>query len=91
MKKIYEHSDDVHVKSCIAYGKTDDKKLYCEPEHKTLAAQEELEDAFLKRLLLIDDGTNKLAPVVMTEAGFVTVVDGTPTGTAATTVWTIGA
>ena len=29
MKKIYEHSDDVHVKSCIAYGKTDDKKLYC--------------------------------------------------------------
>ena len=42
-------------------------------------------------LLLIDDGTNKLAPVAMTEAGFVTVVDGTPTGTAATTVWTIGA
>ena len=31
MKKIYEHSDDVHVKSCIAYGKAEDKKLYCEP------------------------------------------------------------
>ena len=39
MKKIYEHSDDVHVKSCIAYGKAEDKKLYCEPEYKTLAAQ----------------------------------------------------
>lgn len=91
MKKIYEHSDDVHVKSCIAYGKAEDKKLYCELEYKTLAAQEDLEDAFLKRLLLIDDGTNKLAPVAMTEDGFVTVNDGTTTGTAATTVWTVGA
>ena len=60
MNKIYEHSKDVHVKNYVVYGKTGDKKLYYEPEYKTQVSKADMEDAFLKGLLLIDDGTNNL-------------------------------
>lgn len=76
MKKIYEHLDDVHVKSYIAYGKAADKKLYYEPEYTTQVSKADMEDAFLKGLLLIDDGANKLTPVAMTGATVTTVKAG---------------
>ena len=42
MKKIYEHLDDVHVKSYIAYGKAADKKLYYEPEYTTQVSKADM-------------------------------------------------
>ena len=76
MNKIYEDLKDVHVKNRIVYGKIADKKLYYEPEYKTQVSKADMEDAFLKGLLLIDDGTNKLIPVAMTGATVTTVKAG---------------
>ena len=44
-----------------------------------------MEDAFLKGLLLIDDGTNKLIPVAMTAATVTTVKAGSTA--VESTVW----
>lgn len=85
MNKIYEHSKDVHVKNYVVYGKTGDKKLYYEPEYKTQVSKADMEDAFLKGLLLIDDGTNKLTPVAMTAATVTTVNAGSTA--VESTVW----
>lgn len=89
MKKIYEHLDDVHVKSCIAYGKAADKKLYYEPEYETQVSKADMENAFLKGLLLIDDGTNKLVPVAMNGATVTTVKAGSTA--VESTTWTAAA
>lgn len=86
MEKIFEHLNDVHVRACVAYGKTADKKLYYEADYKTQVTKADMEDAFLKGLLVIDDGTNKLTPVAMTGATVTTVKMGT--SAVETTTWT---
>nr|DAP19037.1 MAG TPA: hypothetical protein [Caudoviricetes sp.] len=86
MEKIFEHLNDVHVRACVAYGKTADKKLYYEVDYKTQVTKADMEDAFLKGLLVIDDGTNKLTPVAMTGATVTTVKMGTSAVEA--TTWT---
>lgn len=64
MNRIYEQAKDLHVRNNVVYGNTDNK-IYYDAAYTDQVTQPDLEDAFIKGALLIDDGTNKLVPVVL--------------------------
>ena len=76
MTKVFEDTNDLHVRNVIFYGKTADHKLYREANYTTPITAAELEDAFKKGACLVFDGTNYLVPVAFA-AGKVTTMSGT--------------
>ena len=73
MTKVFEDTNDLHVRSLIFYGKTADRKLYRESTYKTQITSDELVDAFKKGMVLVFDGTNYLVPVAFTAAKVITM------------------
>lgn len=73
MTKVFEDTNDLHVRSLIFYGKTADHKLYRESTYKTQITSDELADAFKKGMVLVFDGTNYLVPVAFTAAKVITM------------------
>ena len=63
MNKIYEQAKDLHVRNYVVFGNTIDDKLYYEAEFTNQVTQADLEDAFVKGALLIDDAGVKFVPV----------------------------
>lgn len=60
------NSEEKYLRSVVVYGKVADHKLYKTLSGSTYSDQlskAELEDLFIKGLIIIDDGTNKLIPV----------------------------
>lgn len=52
MKKIYEHSNDVHVAAVIVYA--NGGKAYYDEAHTKPVTPAELKDLFLKNVLVVD-------------------------------------
>lgn len=85
MDRIFEHANEQHLRALIVYGNTEDGILYYEPDHVNKADVNDVENAYKKDALRIDDGTNLLAPICM--AGrMVLTIDGAP-GTGRMTGW----
>ncbi len=76
MDKIFEHANEQHLRGLIVYGNVADGNLYYEPEHVNKANVKDMENAYKKDVLRIDDGTNLLSPVSMVGRTLVTI-DGT--------------
>lgn len=55
MKKIYINSDDTNVAARKVYAKSDGY-AYAESNFKTKVSAEDLEDAFIKGLIVVADG-----------------------------------
>lgn len=72
----YESYGDQHVRAVVLYGKAADHKLYADAKYTMKVAAADIEDAFKKGMLLINDGTNLLRPIKFA-ANKVTTVDGT--------------
>lgn len=72
----YEGYGDQHVRAVVLYGKAADHKLYADAKYTMKVAAADIEDAFKKGMLLINDSTNLLRPVKFA-ANKVTTVDGT--------------
>ena len=75
MKKIYEQTNDLHVRNILFYGNTEDHKLYVDKALTKQATQAQVEDAFVKGQLLIKAGEGMFIPVSIT-ANTVTTVSG---------------
>lgn len=77
MDKIFEHANEQHLRALIVYGDTEDGNLYYEPEHVNKVDANDVDNAYKKGALRIDDGTNLLSPISM--AGRVVLtIDGAP-------------
>lgn len=64
MKHIFQQAKDKNVRSYVIYGDTTDSKLYYSTgDGKVQVTQADLQDAFKKNMLIINDGTNLLAAV----------------------------
>lgn len=55
MEKTYINSDDINVAARKVYAKTDGY-AYAESDFKTKVTADELEDAFVKGLIIVADG-----------------------------------
>ncbi len=81
MKKIYDDAKDKNVASVVVYGDTTDNKLYREASGatKTQITEEELQDLFLKRRLIINVDGELFVPVSVDDnkAAIVTTVEST--------------
>lgn len=80
MDNVREGAEDIHVRSYIAYGNTEDNKLYLEPTYATQVSQADVAYAFARGMLTIVEGTTTLVPIAMTE-NKVTTVGGTTSAT----------
>lgn len=85
MGKIFEHANEQHLRALIVYGNTADGNLYYEPDYINKTDVKDVENAYKKDVLRIDDGTNLLAPVCMAGRTIITI-DGAP-GTGRMTGW----
>ncbi len=64
MEKIYEQLKDLHIKTFIIYGKAADGKIYEEAAYTHQVKQADLEDMFMKGLVLVHvDTATYCAPV----------------------------
>ncbi len=63
MKKVFQDAVDKYVTAVIVYGKTQDSKLYIEPEYTTQVGQDVVLDAFLKGVLMVQVGDALFRPV----------------------------
>lgn len=92
MNMTYEQAKDLHVRAITVYGKTADKKLYWDKagaNYTNQVKQVELEDLFIKGILVIDNGTDKLIPVGIkaNKVYTLTVTAGDSSNTVAGFVW----
>lgn len=53
MDKIYEHSDDLHVRSVVVYFNSEDGKLYADQDFTVGITAKVLKDLYFKGTLLI--------------------------------------
>lgn len=53
MMKILEHSKDEHVRAVVVFAKAEDSKLYVDNKFTTQLEEADLNELFLKGLLLI--------------------------------------
>lgn len=88
LNKLYEQGNDLHVANYMAYGKTEDHKLYADATFKKTVTEAEIKDAFQKGRLIIIEDANYLLPVAFDTTGVVTVTAGEPVKTQA---WTASA
>lgn len=65
MDKIYEHSDDVHVRNTVVYLKVGDTYAYADKACTQKVDVRVLNDLFVKGLL-ISDGTTTFRPLNIT-------------------------
>lgn len=75
--KLFNQAKDEHVAAYIVYGKTADKKLYYESTYTNQVVKADMEDAFRKGRLMVNDGTNLLVAVSMANGKCKTVSAGT--------------
>lgn len=75
MKKIYEQTNDLHVRNIIFYG--NDGKLYVDEAFEKQATQAQIEDAFVKGQLLIKSGEAMVIPVSLEGNAVKTASDAT--------------
>lgn len=77
MKKIYEDANEQHVASVIVYGDTTDHKLYdkASGEDKVQITEEELQNLFLKKRLVISVGGDLFVPVSVADNSAFTVAE----------------
>lgn len=56
MKKIYMNASDVHVATRQVYAKASDAYAYADAEYTTKISADELHDAFIKGMIIVDAG-----------------------------------
>lgn len=76
INRHYERYGDQHIRAVVLYGKAADHKLYADAKYTMNVDAADIEYAFKKGMLLINDGTNLLRPIKFV-ANKVTTVDGT--------------
>lgn len=84
----YENGEDVNVRKYLAYGKSEDHKLYYDKEFTDPVTQDDAEDAMGKGMLLIIAGTATLVPLAMSGNTVATI---TGVDSAALIKWTVEA
>lgn len=72
---IFEQAKDLHVRNYVVYGKADDNCLYYDAEYTKPVTQADLEDAFIKGALLINNSSVLLVPIALSENTVTTFVD----------------
>jgi hypothetical protein len=86
MNKIYMNSDDVNVAVRKVYTKAADTYAYADESCKTKISADELRDAFIKGMVIIDEAGVNYLPVSCKVAGKVaTITYVTTDSTTATT------
>ncbi len=73
MKKIFEHSDDLHVVARVIYAKTGDTKAYADEKHTQTINASTLSDLFVKGCLIVN-GENTYKPIAMNQKNNVTTI-----------------
>lgn len=63
MDKIYDNFSDVHVSVRKVYAKTSDKYAYADKERTVTIKPEDLQDAFYKGVIVVDESGNEYTPV----------------------------
>lgn len=87
MEKVFQDAKDKYVAALVVYGKTADKKLYTNAAMTVQAVQAEVEEAFIKGVLVIKEGTTYLAPVKVDGTKVITV--SVASSTVSGTEWTV--
>ena len=77
MKKIFEDANEQHVTSVIVYGDTTDHKLYDKAtgEDKAQITEEELQNLFIKKQLVISVDGDLFIPVSVSDNSAFTVAE----------------
>lgn len=60
MTEKYERLEDLHVRKVVVYGKAVDHKLYKEEEYENQVSEKELQNWFVKGMLLIHSVNNEV-------------------------------
>lgn len=84
MKKIFEHSDDLHVVARVIYAKTGDTKAYADEKHTETINAATLYDLFVKGCLIVN-GENTYKPVAVNQKNNVTTLTYVTASTSAAT------
>lgn len=74
MKVIYQDSKDLHILSAVAYGNSEDGKLYADTEFTAQVDLTEAEEAFAKNMLVVKMDDKLFKPVALID-GNVVVLD----------------
>lgn len=89
MTKVYERYEDLHVRKTYIYVKENDVYAYADSDKKVKISAEDLNNLFLKGVVIVD-GTTEYLPtsyVISSKVGTMTYVKADTT-TAATAVLT---
>lgn len=90
MVKVFQDAKDKNIKSFVVYGKAADHKLYTDSTYTAAkkATQAEVEDSFLKGMLLIKIGDIYCKPVALDgNKVYTATLEGSPAA-ATITEWT---
>lgn len=63
IEKLYNQAKDEHVAAYVVYGKTG--KIYYDSANTVQVTKADMEDAFRKGRLMVNDGTNLLIAISM--------------------------
>lgn len=85
MEKLYINSDDKNVAVRKVYTKSGDTFAYVDSECKTKATAEELQDAFVKGLVIVGTDETEYLPISCKVASKVATVTYVTTDTTPTT------
>lgn len=88
MMKIFEHANDLHVRTVVVFGKAADHTLWADAEFEVALVADEVADAFEKGMLVINDNEVMKKPVALNDGAYVTVE--TVSNAAALVEWSLG-
>lgn len=88
MEKIMENASDLHVVARKVYAKPSDAYAYSDSDYKTKISADELHDAFIKGMIIIDAGV-EYNPISVKVASEVATVSYVKAGSSAAEIATI--
>lgn len=85
MEKIFEHANDLHVRAVKVYAKANDTFAYADAAYTTKISADDLHNAFVKGMVVVDKDNVEYKPISCKVAsGVCTVTYATTDSSAAT-------
>lgn len=85
MEKIYERSEDLNVRAIKVFAKTSDPYAYADQAFTTKISADELQNAFIKGMIVVDSARVIYKPISCKVANDVATVTYATTDTSSTT------
>lgn len=85
MERIFEHAKDLHVRAVKVYAKANDTYAYADAAYTTKISADDLHDAFVKGMVVVDKDGVEYKPISCKVASGTTTVTYATTDTSSAT------